>query len=186
MVYSVENFHIFWNTDAEVLRLLINAASERLVQEKNHLKEHKISDILVFRTSIIFVLTSYYKYDDFQKSILSSEGPDVLCTIFYREFLFCCEEDLLFFFLPWTSKDCLVQVLAYQLCFRSIKHLLHTQPLKHKSKKVTKRKVAKSTKAICTINCNYSVSAVVQVYIEPHSLLASFESLIHLILKINK
>lgn len=97
MVYSVENFHIFWNTNAEVLRLLINAASGRLVQEKNHLKEHKISDILVFRTSIIFVLTSYYKYDDFQKSILSSEGPDVLCTIFYREFLFCCEEDCFFF-----------------------------------------------------------------------------------------
>lgn len=54
MVYSVENFHIFWNTDAEVLRLLINAASERLVQEKNHLKEHKISDIFGIQNKHFF------------------------------------------------------------------------------------------------------------------------------------
>lgn len=98
MVYSVENFHIFSN--AEVLRLLINAASGRLVQKKIISKNIKFlifwySEQALFLYLLVTTSMTIFKSLSFPLKVLTS------CAQFFTgSFCFVVKKIAFFFSLP--------------------------------------------------------------------------------------
>lgn len=96
MVYSVENFHIFSN--AEVLRLLINSASGRLVQKKIISKNIKFlifwySEQALFLYLLVTTSMTIFKSLSFPLKVLTS------CAQFFTG-SFCFVVKKIAFFFP--------------------------------------------------------------------------------------